>query len=99
MHMDKQPAVYIITNKKDGTLYIGMTTNIIRRIWEHKQGIVKGFSQRYNLKNLVWFELMDTIEDAAVREKQMKAWNRNWKIELIEKNNSEWIDLYETISM
>jgi len=93
----KQYYVYIITNKKNGTLYIGRTENIARRIYEHKQGFVAGFSKRYNLKRLIYLEIFENSDDAAKREKSMKAWNRQWKINLIEKDNPNWVDLYDDI--
>ena len=92
-----QPAVYIMTNKKDGTLYIGVTSNLIKRVYEHKQSFVDGFTSKYYLKKLVYFELHYSMEEAIKREKQLKKWNRQWKIELIEKMNSNWNDLYDTI--
>lgn len=85
--------VYIITNKRNGTLYIGITNNIIRRIYEHKNKSSKGFSSKYSLFQLVYYEVFTSVNDAILREKQIKKWNRDWKIELIEKNNPKWIDL------
>ncbi len=92
--MDKRSYVYILTNKKDGVLYIGVTSNLQKRIWEHKEGIVKGFSKKYNLKMLVWYEVYDDIVEAIKREKAMKKWNREWKIKRIETMNPNWEDLY-----
>ena len=91
----KNMYVYIITNKKDGTLYIGVTNNLVRRIYEHKNKIFKGFSYKYGLDKLVYYEHFDDIESAILREKELKKWRRLWKIELIEKDNPEWKDLYE----
>lgn len=91
--MNQQYYTYIITNKKDGVLYIGVTNNIERRITEHKRGSTKGFSKRYNLDKLVYFETHQYINDAIKREKNMKKWKREWKIKLIEKNNPNWEDL------
>ena len=88
-------AVYIVTNKKDGTLYIGVTNNLTRRIYEHKHKIIKGFTNRYNLDKLVYYETCYDINDAINREKQIKHWNRQWKMELIEKENPNWQDLSE----
>ena len=93
----KQPAVYILASKRNGTLYIGVTSNLIKRIWEHKNNSVKGFTEKYNIHRLVWFELHDNIESAIIREKRLKNWNRKWKLELIESVNPEWHDLYDTI--
>jgi putative endonuclease len=89
--------IYIITNKKQGVLYIGVTNNLIKRIYEHKQELVKGFTKKYKLKKLVYFEIYDDVNEAILREKRLKKWNRDWKIELIEKTNKNWIDLYEEI--
>ncbi len=90
----KSPCVYILANIPKGTLYIGVTSNLIQRIWQHKSGLVEGFSKRYNLHTLVWYELHETMESAIVRENAVKKWNRAWKIELIEKTNPNWTDLY-----
>ena len=88
---------YILSNKKQGTLYIGVTSDLIKRIHEHKNKVVPGFSEQYNLDKLVYYEIHDNIEAAISREKQLKNWHRQWKIELIEENNSDWNDLYESI--
>ncbi|TSE03321.1 GIY-YIG nuclease family protein [Aquimarina algiphila] len=88
-----QYAVYILTNKKNGTLSIGMTNNLERRIFEHKQKCIDGFTKKYNLDILVYFELYQFVEDAIRREKRMKAWKRQWKINLIEEDNKDWNDL------
>ncbi|MAZ76126.1 MAG: endonuclease [Micavibrio sp.] len=89
--------VYIITNKKDGTLYIGVTSNLQKRVWEHKEKIMSGFSKKYNLDRLVYFEVLDDVENAIHREKRLKKYKREAKIKLIEKENSQWADLYENI--
>lgn len=89
--------VYIITNKKYGVIYTGVTSNLLRRIYEHKQGFVEGFSSKYNLKNLVYYEVHDDIKEAIKREKKIKKWKRTWKFDLIEKNNPEWLDLYNSL--
>ncbi|MBD3321856.1 MAG: GIY-YIG nuclease family protein [Chitinivibrionales bacterium] len=96
--MQKQPAVYILASKKNGTLYTGVTSNLIKRIWEHKKNVVEGFTQRYGIHQLVWFELHDNMESAIIREKRIKKWKRKWKLELIEKENPDWRDLYESIT-
>jgi putative endonuclease len=93
--MDKLPTVYILANKRHGTLYIGVTSNLCGRIWDHRNGIVPGFTRKYDVKTMVWFETHDSMESAIAREKQLKNWQRGWKIELIEKTNSTWRDLYE----
>jgi putative endonuclease len=90
--------VYILASRKNGTLYIGMTDDLIKRIWLHKTGALRGFTKQYGVKTLVWYEQHDTRMDALTRERQMKKWNRAWKIELIEKTNSSWSDLYEKIT-
>lgn len=90
-------AIYILTNKTHGTLYIGFTNDLQRRIKEHRLGIVDGFSKKYDLKKLVFVEQFEHVENAIAREKQLKRWHRNWKINLIEKQNPKWIDLYKII--
>lgn len=86
--------VYILCSKKYGTLYIGVTNDLIRRISEHKSKLIGGFTKKYNVDKLVYYEYTDSIEGAIMREKQLKNWKRKWKIELIEKDNKEWNDLY-----
>ena len=93
----KTPAVYILTNKPDGVLYIGVTSNLAQRVWVHKNDLAQGFTKRYRLHTLVWYEVHDTMESAIRREKAMKKWNRPWKVELIEKTNPAWRDLYDEI--
>jgi putative endonuclease len=90
----KQPCVYILASHQRGTLYISVTSDLIKRIWEHKQDLAKGFKQNHQVHALVYFEVCETMLAAIVREKQLKKWNRNWKIKLIEKNNDGWRDLY-----
>jgi putative endonuclease len=89
--------VYILASQKNGTLYIGVTYNLVKRVWEHKNKVVEGFTKRYYVHNLVYFEEYSSIEEAIRREKQVKWWKRKWKIALIEKNNCDWKDLYEEI--
>ncbi|SMF43711.1 putative endonuclease [Tistlia consotensis] len=93
----KQPCVYILSNRRHGTLYVGVTSDVIRRVWEHRTDAVEGFSRRYQLHRLVYFEFHDTMERAIQREKQLKLWRRAWKIQLIEGGNPDWRDLYETL--
>ncbi len=93
----KQPCVYILTNKKEGVLYVGVTSNLVQRIWQHKSNQVEGFTQKYNAHALVYYELYEDMEQAITREKQLKKWNRDWKIRLIEKDNSNWNDLWVEI--
>ncbi len=93
----KQPCVYILASKRNGTLYTGVTSDIVKRIWEHKNDVVKGFTQRYGVHTLVWFEMHETMASAITREKAIKTWKRKWKLELIEKENPQWIDLYKNL--
>ena len=95
--MNKQPAVYILAKKRNGTLYVGVTSDLVKRIWEHKNNIVEGFIKDYNVHQLVWYELHESMESAIIREKRLKDWKRAWKLELIEGKNPDWLDLYDTI--
>jgi putative endonuclease len=94
----KQFYVYILCSRRNGTLYTGVTSNLIKRIYEHKNNLVEGFTKKYGVHCLVWYEVHQTAETAIIREKQIKKWNRKWKLELIEKDNPEWNDLYDRIS-
>jgi putative endonuclease len=85
--------VYVLASCRNGTLYIGMTDNLVRRVWEHQTGAVAGFTRKYGVKTLVWYELHESRETAFQRERQLKKWNRAWKIELIERLNPNWRDL------
>jgi putative endonuclease len=87
-------AVYILASRRNGTLYVGVTSHLAKRVWEHKEGFVDGFSKEHGVKLLVWYELHDTAESAIRREKQIKKWNRAWKLRLIEEANPYWNDLY-----
>jgi putative endonuclease len=89
----KQPVVYILASKPNGTLYVGVTTDLARRVDAHRSGVVGGFTKKYGIERLVYFELHDDILEAIQREKRLKKWNRAWKIELIEKTNPDWSDL------
>jgi putative endonuclease len=93
----KSPCVYILASRRNGTLYIGVTSDIVKRVWEHKGDFVDGFSKQYGVHMLVYFEFHERMEDGILREKQMKKWNRAWKLRLIEQMNPEWRDLYEDI--
>jgi putative endonuclease len=93
----KQPAVYILASRRNGTLYIGVTSNLVKRVWEHKNNLIEGFTKRYRVHHLVWYELHQTMDSAITREKRLKNWKRKWKLELIESNNPNWADLYNTI--
>ena len=92
-----QPAVYILASKRNGTLYIRVTGDLLRRVWEHRNDVVGGFTRRYRVHRLVWFELHEDMTAAITREKQLKKWKRAWKLRLIEKANPEWKDLWEDI--
>jgi putative endonuclease len=89
--------VYIIASRRDGAIYIGVTNNLVRRIYEHRTKAVTGFTAKYNITQLVWFEIYDDPISAISREKELKKWRRDWKVQLIEKDNPKWEDLYETI--
>jgi putative endonuclease len=89
--------VYILASKRNGTVYIGVTSNLVKRVWEHKQKIVEGFTKKYSVDKLVYYECFNNINDAIGREKMLKKWNRAWKLEMIEKGNKEWKDLYEDL--
>lgn len=92
-----QPCVYILTSQRNGTLYIGVTSDLIKRVWEHRSDVVEGFTKQHQVHTLVWYEVHENMESAIVHEKQLKEWKRQWKIELIEKLNPYWNDLYPTI--
>ena len=92
--MDKDYYVYVLASQRNGTLYVGVTSNLIKRIWEHKNKAIEGFTQKYNVDKLVYFEQYHDPENAIKREKRLKKYDRRWKLELIEKENPEWRDLY-----
>ena len=96
--MTKQPAVYILASKRNGTLYIGVTSDLVKRVWQHKNDVVEGFTKKYGVHTLVYYELHASMNEAITREKQLKKWNRAWKIALIEKQNPEWDDLWPSIA-
>lgn len=91
--MKREPSVYILASRRRGTLYIGVTSNLAKRVWEHKQNLAEGFTKRYNVHDLVWYELHPTMPAAIQREKSLKEWRRQWKLNLIEKANPNWRDL------
>ena len=95
--MNKQPAVYILSSKRNGTLYVGVTSDLIKRVWEHRNNLVEGFTKRYGVHRLVWYELHESMDSAIKREKRLKDWKRKWKVQLIEKTNPDWEDLYPAI--
>ena len=96
--MKKNYYVYILANRKNGTIYVGVTNNLKKRVFDHKIGLRPGFTKKYNVKNLVYFEIHDLIDSAILREKRIKNWHRAWKIRLIESMNRDWIDLYNEIA-
>ncbi len=93
----KQPAVYILASKRNGTLYIGVTSDLVGRVWQHKNDITEGFTKRYGVHRLVYYETTDDIAAAISREKQLKKWRRAWKLQLIEKTNPNWDDLWPAL--
>jgi putative endonuclease len=95
--MSKQPAVYLLASKRNGTLCVGVTSDLVKRVWEHKNGLVEGFTSRYGVHHLVWYELHGTMESAIQQEKRLKEWKRSWKVQLIEKSNPRWEDLHPKI--
>ena len=92
--MQEQPAVYVLANKRNGTLYVGVTSDLVGRVWQHKNNVVEGFTQKYGVHLLVYYEFHCDISEAILREKRIKKWRRAWKVELIEKENPEWQDLW-----
>ena len=93
----KEPCVYMLASRRNGTLYVGVTSDITQRVWQHKNGVFDGFTKRYKVYKLVWYELHDTMENAILRERALKEWRRKWKLELIERDNPGWEDLYKTL--
>ena len=93
----RQPCVYILSNRRNGTLYIGVTSDLVRRVWQHKNHVVDGFSKKYGTDMLVWYEQHGDMESAILREKALKEWRRVWKLRLIEEMNPQWRDLYPEI--
>lgn len=94
----KGPAVYILPSERNGTLYVGVTSDLIQRIWQHKNDSVEGFTEKYGVHRLLWFEQHETMETAILREKQIKKGNRAWKLRLIEAENPEWLDLWDQVN-
>ena len=93
----RQPASTMLASKKNGVLFIGVTSDLVKRVWQHKNDVVEGFTSRYGVHTLLWYELHPTMESAILREKMLKGWKRAWKVRLIEERNVEWRDLYTTI--
>jgi len=96
--MAKPGYVYILASRRNGTLYVGVTSDLIKRVHQHREGVVEGFSSKYAIHQLVYYETFDQIEEAIKREKALKKWRRKWKMELIEADNHEWADLYPTLT-
>ena len=92
-----QPAVYLLASGRNGTLYLGVTGNLVQRVWQHREHLVDGFSKEYGVTQLVWFEQHDTMESAITREKRIKKWRREWKLDLIERSNPYWNDLWPEV--
>ena len=92
--MGKKPGVYLLASRRNGTLYLGVTSDLVKRVWQHKNDFVDGFTKRYHVHTLVWFEVHSTMESAITREKRIKEWKRRSKLELIEASNPDWRDLY-----
>ena len=93
----KHPCVYILASGRNGTLYVGVTSDLVKRVWQHRNNAVEGFTNRYDVHSLVWFEPHATMESAIAREKAIKEWKRRWKLDMIERQNPEWRDLYADI--
>ena len=96
--MEKAFYVYLLASQQNGTLYTGVTSDLVKRVWEHREEVVEGFTSKYGVKDLVWFEVHDNALSAITREKQLKKWNREWKINLIQQENPTWRDLYADIT-
>ena len=91
------PVVYMLASKRNGTIYIGVTSNLPARVWQHRSGLVEGFTKKYGVHRLVWYEAHPDMKSAIIREKRLKEWRREWKIEMIEESNPDWIDLCDEI--
>lgn len=98
MREERTYAVYIMTNWRDGVLYVGVTSNLAGRVLQHRDGVYEGFTKRYGLDRLVWFEFHDDVGEAIWREKKIKKWRREWKIDLIETKNPHWLDLWDRVN-
>ncbi|GMR06905.1 MAG: GIY-YIG nuclease family protein [Gammaproteobacteria bacterium] len=95
--MERLPCVYILASRQNGTLYTGVSSNLVKRIWEHKNNIYESFTKRYTVHTLVWYEMHETMDTAILREKAIKNWKREWKIKIIEERNPKWRDLYSDL--
>jgi putative endonuclease len=96
--MERQPATYLLASARNGTLYVGVTSNLVKRVWEHRNHVVDGYTKKHGVTQLVWYEMHDTMEAAISHEKRIKKWRRDWKLELIEKTNPCWNDLWPQIT-
>jgi putative endonuclease len=96
--VDKCPCVYILASQRNGTLYVGVTNDLARRVWEHKEEALEGFTKDYGVHNLVFYEFHETMHDPLTRERRIKKWRRQWKLDLIEQNNPQWRDLYQDLA-
>jgi putative endonuclease len=96
--VEKRPCVYILASQRNGTLYVGATSDLARRVYEHKEGAIEGFTKDYGVHTLVFYEFHETMNDALTREKRIKKWRRQWKLDLIEQNNPQWRDLYQDLA-
>lgn len=96
--MDKQPCVYLLASGRNGTLYVGVTSDLVDRTWQHREHVADGFTKKYAVTKLMWYEMHGTMETAILREKQIKKWRREWKVQLIDENNSSWRDLWPDIT-
>jgi putative endonuclease len=97
MAWEKQPCVYLLAGKRNGTLYVGVTSDLVKRVWEHKNDLVEGFTAKYGVHLLVYYEMHADMLGAITREKQIKKWDRSWKLKLVERNNPEWKDLWPEV--
>jgi len=97
MTREKLPCVYVLASKRNGTLYVGVTSDLVKRVWEHKDDLVEGFTSKYSVHLLVYYEMHEDMLGAITREKQIKKWNRSWKLKLIERDNPEWKDLWAEV--
>ena len=95
--MPKRPAVHLLASSKNGTLYVGVTSDLVRRVWQHREHLAEGFTARYGVTRLVWYEQHETMESAIIREKRIKKWNRAWKVRLIEQHNPDWQDIWSSL--
>ncbi|MGY0618387.1 GIY-YIG nuclease family protein [Lysobacter sp. A378] len=96
--MERQPATYLLASARNGILYVGVTSNLVKRVWEHRNHVMKGFTEKHGITHLVWYEMHDTMEAAISHEKRIKKWRRDWKMQLIETTNPYWNDLWTQIT-